>query len=268
MFLPSSKNTFEFLTTFKTIEEMNTALFHHKGKLLSKKHTNIRNVLQLISEHSCVDLGVSFLSQRKIAEKLNISYKTVQRAVEKLVSIGAIVCHASKRTTGDKRQSSNILVIQPIQEDKEKIAHNEQDIKKNEIKVSVQPEVSTQEADSINQNLKNTNDTSKSDFEKKEVIKKGLVIKLPETIQKSLAPFFDADKLYELSGIVFKAKASVDKNIRIEDHETEYYNAIISIINAFKRGKVRNFEGLLMSTIKATTRSIWLESRLSNMFGF
>lgn len=265
MYLPSTKSTFEYLTTFNAIEDMNVALYHYKGMLLSKKHTNAKNVLQLISEHSCVYLGVSFLSQGSIAEKLNISYKTVQRAVAKLITIGAIVCHATKRVSGDRRQSSNILVIQPVTiTSNEQVIHNE--LNNNE--VSVQPEVSTQEADFINQNLKNTNDTGKSDFEKKEVIKKGLVIKLPETLQKALAPFFDADKLYELSGIVFKAKATVDKDIRIEDHESEYYNAIISVLNAFKRGKVRNLEGLLMHTIKTTTRSIWLESRLSNAFGF
>jgi len=247
--LLNDKDTFKQLQTFHDISELNRAVKHHKRLISSTKHKNIYAVLDYISRYSCVYFGVSFLSQNSIAEKLNISYKTVQRAVDKLVELGIVIKHASKRASGDKRQTSNILVIKPI------------------IDESVQAEVSSQEAPQLNSNYINTDETEKSvaakEVDKQTLIKDGLVTKLPLTLQHALAPFFDYNELYSLAGVVFKAKAAVDKSIRIEEHESEYYNAIIEVMSAFKRGKVRNLPGLLSHAVKATTHAIWIRTTFS-----
>lgn len=251
--LLNEKETFKQLQTFNDINELNHAVKHHKRLISSAKHKNIYAVLDYISQYSCVYFGVSFLSQNSIAEKLNISYKTVQRAVDKLVELGIVIKHACKRASGDKRQTSNILVIQPITDE------------------SVQPEVSNQETPQLNSKSNNTDETEKSvtakEVDKQTLIKNGLVSKLPPTLQQALAPFFDYNELYTMAGVVFKAKAAIDKSIRIEEHETEYYKAIIEVMSAFKRGKVRNLAGLLSHAVKATTRSIFERNRFEEVFG-
>ncbi|WP_144520507.1 HTH domain-containing protein, partial [Bacillus thuringiensis] len=57
--------------------------------------------------------GVSFKSKKKIAEDLNISRRTVIRACQYLESLGIIKQLEMKRKS-DMRQTSNIIVIQPI----------------------------------------------------------------------------------------------------------------------------------------------------------
>lgn len=239
--LKNDIQTYKQLQSFNDIPSLNDAVNAHKRSLSSTKLKNVRAVLQLIAEHSCVYIGVSFLTQNNIAKKLNISYKTVQRAIDRLVEIGAVVKHACKRAGGDRRQTSNILVIQPFKE-------------------TVQLEVANHKADLINQNNINTDDTEKAvipaSADKESLIKDGLVTKLPPVLQRALAPFFDANELYTLAGVVFKAKAAVDKSIELESHESEYYLAIISVINAYKRGKVRNLAGLLSHAVKGVTRSV------------
>ena len=257
MMLQNTVNTYTSLQTFKSLEEMNNSVKKHKQHNKEQLTKSTYNVLDFLSQWSCKYLGVSYLCQKKIAESLNISYKTVQRAIAKLVELGIVKKYESKRATGDKRQSSNIVVIQ--------VANYE------EIE-NVHPKCPPKETPSYTQNINNTNDTEKESFSSKEVdkerkIKEGLEIKLPKTLRYALAPFFDMNELYALVGTVYKAKSAVDKEIRIEDYENEYYNCIISVINAYKRGKVSSLHGLLFSAIKATTKTIWIKERSMRMFG-
>ncbi len=246
--LLNTESTYQSLQSFSSIEDMNKSVKHYKQVYKSKMTKSTYEILDALSQYSCVYFGVSYISQRKLAEQLDISYKTVQRGINSLVELGIIKKYETKRVTGDKRQSTNIFVIIPMND---------------------QPEMSNQETPIQNSKSINTYDTKiEFDRESKEsLIKKGLVSKLPSTLKRVLAPFFDADKLYQLSGIVFKAKSSVDKSIQLEEHESDYYNAILSVLNAFKRGKVTNLEGLLYHAIKTTTRSIWLKQRAKVAFG-
>jgi hypothetical protein len=170
-----------------------------------------------------------------------------------LVKLGIVKKYPSKRATGDKRQSSNIIVIQKVV-------------------VNVQPKCPPKEALIKAQDLKETDDTGKEDFSSKKVankdlIKKGLVTKLPKTLQTALAPFFDGEEIYKLAGTIYKAKSKVDKDIRIEEHEQKYYECILSVINAFKRGKAKSLHGLLFHSIKVLTRSIWAKERFNAYHG-
>ena len=190
-------------------------------------------------------MGVSFLSKQSIADELDVNIRTVRRAIRQLEDLCLVKSYRLKRVNNDRRETSSAIVIQPL--------------------ISVLAVCPSKEASYKQKNINNTNsDTDKPVKSNSELIKKGLVIKLPQTLQHALAPFFDADELYNLSGIVFRAKASIDKEIRIEDNEQAYYNSILSVINAFKRGISRNFEGLLYHAIKATTKTIWLRTRLDS----
>ncbi|PEC57590.1 helix-turn-helix domain-containing protein, partial [Bacillus wiedmannii] len=63
-------------------------------------------LLEILKRHSCKYVGVSFLCKNRIAEKMGISYKTVQRLMKKLVDLEMIKQVAMKRKK-DMLQTSN-----------------------------------------------------------------------------------------------------------------------------------------------------------------
>lgn len=247
-YLTANQSTFKSLQSFNSLDELNESIKYAFKNFSNYMTATTKKILGLLSKYSVKYLGVSMLAKSTIADELNVDIRTVRRSFRLLESLGLITSYRLKRATGDRRESSSAIVLTKL------------------ISINVLPVVLANKQDINLKDLKTTNDTEAvvknvdNDF----LIKKGLVTKLPPTLQHSLAPFFDVDKLYELSGIVFKAKASVSKDIRIEDHEQKYYNAILSVINAFKRGKARNFEGLLCHAVKAVTRSIWLKDRFNH----
>ena len=269
MMFQSTERTYQALQSFKTVEEMNVSVKAHKKQHKDELTNSAYNVLDLISKFSCKFVGVSYLCQKKIAEKLEINYRTVQRAFAQLENLGIIKKFASKRVKGDKRQSSNIIVIQ--------VAIFEEKVTELKDVDKCHPQCHPKEAPrETKKDIEYTSDTGrdekieewKKQSNQKKRLKDGLVTKLPETLQKTLEPFFDADEIYSLAGTIFKAKCSVDKNILLENNEEEYYNSIMSVINALKRDKVTSLHGLMYHTIKATTRAIWLKERSMKAFGF
>lgn len=250
--LLNTESTYQSLQSFKSIEEMNKVVKFYKEQYRNEITKSTFSVLDFISQWACKYVGVCYLSQRKIAEELNISYKTVQRAIAVLVDLNVIKKYESKRHNGDKRRSTNILVIQNVQTeclDKETLLNTK--------------------------NINNTSDTGKSDsslnaadneLKKESMITQALKNKLPEPLQ-FLASFFSHDELHRVVGTIFKAKSKVSKDIRIEDHPSEYYESILSILSAYKRGKTKSLHGLLYHSIKAVTQSINLKSRLYDAFG-
>lgn len=249
----NTEDTYKSLQSFSSIDEMNKAVKEHKHLNKEQLTKSTYAVLDFLSQWSCKFVGVSYICQKRVAESLEISYKTVQRAIAKLVELEIVKKYESKRATGDKRQSSNIIVIQQAKE-------------------NVHPKCPPEDTPINTQIINNTNDTEKESFSSKEadkesLLKKGLVTKLPDTLQKVLSPFFDADEIYKLTGTIYKAKSKIDKTIQIEEHSNEYYQCILSVINAYKRGKADSLHGLLFHAIKATTRTIWLKQRAYGAFG-
>ena len=259
MELQNTTSTYQSLQTFESVEDMNKSVKLHRAQNKEQLTNSTYKVLDFISQWSCKYVGVSFLCQKKIAESLEISYKTVQRAIAKLVELGIVKKFGSKRATGDKRQSSNIIVIQ--------VASYEEKEKCPPVCPPIEAPLETQEK------INNTYDTEKAveyqkEANKKKVIEEGLKTKLPKTLQDTLTPFFNSDDVYSLVGTIYKAKSNVDKDIRIEEYENEYYECVSSVINAYKRGKVASLHGLLYSAIKAITKSIWMKEQGKKMFGF
>lgn len=254
--LLNTESTLQSLQSFSSVEQMNTSIKQFKEQYNSELTKSTKAVLELISQYSCKFVGVCYLSKSKVASILSISYKTVQRSCKHLEELGIIIQRSMKRASGDKRQSSNAIIIQSYQVEE----------------VECPTMMTDQEALYKTIKSNNTDDTeqvvSKEEIaDKQSLIKQGLVTKLPVAIQYALAPFFNSDELYKLSGTIFKAKASVDKSIKIEDNEGEYYNSILSVINSYKREKVTNLHALLYHAIKSVTRSIWLKERLNIAFG-
>lgn len=117
----ASTETFQNLSTFQTVEEMNQTVRHYRDRIrTSVTRSDVQGkllaLLEFLKRHSCIYIGVSFLCKNSIAERMNISYKTVQRLMKKLVDLQIIRQLPMKRKS-DMRQTSNVVLIQPHTED-------------------------------------------------------------------------------------------------------------------------------------------------------
>ena len=276
MFL-NTTDTYAMLQPFGSIEQLNANTSAIRAQYKTELTPAAREVLDVIHRYASKFYGVCYLAKAEIARMIGVSKRTVIRACQLLEALGCIAQYETKRVNGDKRQSTNAIVFltQLAAKDAfvlecEQLADNMQEetaegfhektVDKTDVTPHVTPNTLPNKAPE--KELKDTYDT-----DARVANKKGLVSKLPKTLQHALAPFFDADELYTMSGIVFKAKASVDREIQIEQYEQDYYQAIVSVMNAYGRGKAKNVAGLLYSAVQAVSRTIWLKERTA-LFGF
>ncbi|PEZ85171.1 cytosolic protein [Bacillus cereus] len=120
----ASEESYNNLSTFNEIEELNKTVRTYRDTIrMSIKRTDVQSrlitLLEILKRHSCKYVGVSFLCKNRIAEKMEVSYKTIQRLMKKLVDLEMIKQVAMKRTK-DMLQTSNAIIIQPIVE---KVSH-------------------------------------------------------------------------------------------------------------------------------------------------
>jgi DNA-binding Lrp family transcriptional regulator len=117
----ASEESFNNLSTFSDIEELNRTVRRYKDIIKSSvKRSDVQArlivLLELLKRHSCKQIGVSYMCKNTIADKLEVSYKTVQRLVKKLEDLGMIRQVAMKRKS-DMLQTANAIIIQPVKND-------------------------------------------------------------------------------------------------------------------------------------------------------
>ncbi|HDR6285594.1 TPA: helix-turn-helix domain-containing protein [Bacillus cereus] len=117
----ATKESFHNLSSFKDVEELNITVRAYREIIrMSIKRTDVQSklitLLEILKRHSCKYVGVSFLCKNSIADMMEVSYKTVQRLMKKLVDLEMIKQVAMKRTK-DMLQTSNAIIIQPIVEE-------------------------------------------------------------------------------------------------------------------------------------------------------
>lgn len=105
--------TYENLVSFQTLKELNDTVRAYKEQFTNQLNKNQLAVLNKLHNYSSKFLGVSFRTKKHIAEDLDISRRTVIRACHHLESLGIIKQLEMKRKS-DMRQTSNIIIIQPI----------------------------------------------------------------------------------------------------------------------------------------------------------
>ncbi|CCW04557.1 MULTISPECIES: hypothetical protein [Bacillus] len=110
----ASEETYENLVSFQTIEELNDTVRAYKKQY--KLNKNQMAVLDHLHHYSAKYLGVSFKTKNNIADALHISRRTVIRVCQYLESLDIIKQLEMKRKS-DRRQTSNVIVIQPIHTD-------------------------------------------------------------------------------------------------------------------------------------------------------
>jgi len=109
------------LSLFSTVEEMNQTVREYKDAIkLAVKRSDVQarliSLLELLKRHSCKYIGVSFMCKNTIADKLAVSYKTIQRLMKKLEVLGMIKQYEMKRHT-NMNQTANAIVILPLKEE-------------------------------------------------------------------------------------------------------------------------------------------------------
>ncbi|MGE8080528.1 helix-turn-helix domain-containing protein [Peribacillus loiseleuriae] len=116
--------TYTNLQSFKDIGELNDAVRAYKERFKEVLTKSAVKVLEYIQRYSAKYTGVSFRTKNKIANELEISRRTVIRACQLLDSLGIIKQYEMKRSS-DMQQTSNAIVIQPIEEEKEEVVTQE-----------------------------------------------------------------------------------------------------------------------------------------------
>lgn len=117
----ASDESFRNLSPFIELEELNKTIRTYRDNIrMSIKRTDVQSklitLLEILKRHSCKYVGVSFLCKNSIANMMEVSYKTVQRLMKKLVDLDMIKQIAMKRKK-DMLQTSNAIIIQPIVEE-------------------------------------------------------------------------------------------------------------------------------------------------------
>ena len=254
--LLNTEETYRNLQPFSTVEELNTNTSAIRDQFGDQMTPATREVLDALHRYACKYPGVSYRSKSKIAAELGITRRTVIRACNALEAMGVIKQYELKRHNGDKRQSSNAIVFVAVQ------------------KAEVTPECHTKETPANTQKiLTNTLDTKNAvsvdkstvkesvkesgSAEVKSNIKRGLRDKMPSYLYDLLAPYFSLEGLYEAYGALIRGKASVDRDITFESNEGLFSDAVLSVINAYKRGVVRNLNAVLYSAASETTAQIY-----------
>ncbi|MEK4201137.1 helix-turn-helix domain-containing protein [Cytobacillus sp. FSL K6-0265] len=147
----AQEESYNNLSSFNDIELMNKTVRKYRDVITASiKRVDVRSrliaLLEILKRHSCKQIGVSYMCKNTIAAKLEVSYKTVQRLMKKLVDLGMIRQVEMKRKK-DMLQTANAVIILPIKEE----VTNKQPAKKSK----KCPTIKTNSS-SLKQNINNT----------------------------------------------------------------------------------------------------------------
>lgn len=215
----------------KTIAELNAVIrAHKKAHQLTKTESE---VLDILSQYSVKEVGRSWLSKSTIAEIVGKSRRTIIRVCNRLESLGIISQRVRKRQTGDRRQTSNLIVINDSEQSSE----------------NGTPECHTQETPIKSLNNNTYLDTGASASVPSNALKGAI----PEPIYNAMARYFNADSMYKYYGILLRAKASIDRTVRIESDPEPFIEALNATVLKAKRGIVRNVSNYLFAAFQSAT---------------
>ncbi|MFJ8071583.1 helix-turn-helix domain-containing protein [Peribacillus sp. NPDC096447] len=117
----ANEESYNNLSSLKDIEELNKTVRVYRDTIrMSIKRTDVQArliaLLEVLKRHSCKQIGVSYMCKNTIADKLEVSYKTVQRLMKKLEDLGMIRQVPMKRKK-DMMQTANAIIIQPAEDE-------------------------------------------------------------------------------------------------------------------------------------------------------
>lgn len=238
----ASEESFHNLSTFIELEELDKTIRIYRDIIrMSVKRTDVQSrlitLLEILKRHSCKYVGVSFLCKNSIADKLEVSYKTVQRLMKKLVDLGIIKQIEMKRKS-DMLQTANAIVIQPIVDEV-----SDKTPGKSPTKCPTNKTTSI----SLKQNIKDINIRKESDIQSCENNKDFIDYRVPKSMRMKLATAFSPKIINEsFRNALNIAKKAEKKCSLLADKDV--FNNILANASVALFSKTHEFEhnGTLM----------------------
>ncbi|MFP3844889.1 helix-turn-helix domain-containing protein [Priestia filamentosa] len=247
----ASKDTYKNLSTFENIDQLNKTIRTHKEMFNSELNKTQIAVLDLLHRYSAKYKGVSFLTKNKIADLLGKSRRTIIRVCNRLEELGIIRQHEMKRSS-DMQQTSNAIVIQPIDqpvENNHSLASDTQET----------VEMSHQEDNIFLKQLHNINTVRKED-----TYEENYPSFIPNSFITRVKPLFpNVKEVYELYGKVRLAYLKSNLERPLEELEIITITAISDAMSAFKLRRIK--KGYSYDALKAylygTAHRLFLEEK-------
>jgi hypothetical protein len=230
--------------TFQQQSEMDNTIYEYIERLRNDEVAeSVIEVLLFLGRSSLRVLGVSFAKYDTIGKAVGKSKSTVIRAVRTLKEYGMIdVIPTLKKWQGygaSRKKSVNVILVTPQNE------------------TTVTPDEATSD--------KGQTDESESEsleYKHQDPYILDTAIKncIPTPIFEALSPFYEASDIRRLTGIVFRAKAAVHRDIRLEHHAEPFKTVVLDCIRRLKSEQLRSLDGYLYVSLRKLFRRLQIES--------
>lgn len=244
--------------TFKTVREMDEAIAEHLARNKYKLNETDRDVIMMLAQYSVKFTGVSHLKVKTIAGHIGKSEITVRRVLKKIAELRIIERIKFTRPVSGGNGANIYIFLSPsdnaemIERDKPAKPTDASDQADEPASEPINP--SKQKPNTRTRHGSDSGDGGgKPSYTPASALKSAM----PASIYRALSPYFPtAEELYEVYGVLLRAKASIDRNIRLEDHSEAYIDSFMACVFAKKRGKVRKLTNYLYSAWQAATSVI------------
>ncbi|AUG37115.1 helix-turn-helix domain-containing protein [Bacillus velezensis] len=223
--------------TFDSTAALNSAVYEHIKRNTYDLNDTDRQALKKIARYAVKFSGAAHLKAETLAELIGKSVKTARRALNKLATLGIVKKIATTRKINGGK-GANIIVILPV-DDQSTMSNRGQAEKPTETTAEA-PKTENEPSDSIKRS-KNQNNVLDTATVPAEALKGAL----PDEIFTAMSRYFDAEDIYKYYGILLRAKASVDRTIRLEEHAAPFVEAWHATIMKAKSHEIRRFDDYL-----------------------
>ncbi|MCY7681996.1 helix-turn-helix domain-containing protein [Bacillus velezensis] len=223
--------------TFNSTAALNAAVYEHIKRNTYDLNDTDRQALKKIARYAVKFSGAAHLKAETLADLIGKSVKTARRALNKLATLGIVKKIATTRKINGGK-GANIIVILPV-DDQSTMSNRGQAEKPTETTAEA-PKTENEPSDSIKRS-KNQNNVLDTATVPAEALKGAL----PDEIFNAMSRYFDAEGIYKYYGILLRAKASVDRTIRLEEHAAPFVEAWHATIMKAKSHEIRRFDDYL-----------------------
>ncbi|AUS16974.1 helix-turn-helix domain-containing protein [Bacillus velezensis] len=223
--------------TFDSTAALNAAVYEHIKRNTYDLNDTDRQALKKIARYAVKFSGAAHLKAETLADLIGKSVKTARRALNKLATLGIVKKIATTRKINGGK-GANIIVILPV-DDQSTMSNRGQAEKPTETTAEA-PKTENEPSDSIKRS-KNQNNVLDTATVPAEALKGAL----PDEIFNAMSRYFDAEDIYKYYGILLRAKASVDRSIRLEEHAAPFVEAWYATIMKAKSHEIRRFDDYL-----------------------
>jgi hypothetical protein len=235
--------------TFQQQSEMDNTIYEYIEQLRNEEvPESVIDVLMFLGRSSLRVLGVSFAKYDTIGKAIGKSKSTVIRAVRTLKEYGMIdVMPTLKKWHGygaSRKKSVNVIRVTPQNETT--VTHDEATADKGQTDETQSESLVNKHQDLY---ILDTSTTIKNC--------------IPTPIYEALSPFYGARDLQRLTGIVFRAKAAVHRDLRIESHTDAFKTCVLDCIRRLKQGTIDKLDGYLYISLRKLFRRLSIEESFS-----